>query len=50
MFRRLTAISPSEFRKWCGFALMLLVPGSFVAFAVLWIVRQLGVQALRQGR
>ena len=41
MFHRLTEITPSELKKWLMFALMLLVPGSFVAFAVLWLVRQI---------
>ena len=41
MFHRLTAISPGELKKWLLFALMLLVPGSFIAIAALWLARQL---------
>lgn len=33
MYSRLTA-SPPELRKWCGYALILLVPGSFVVLPV----------------
>ena len=41
MFHRLTAITPSELKKWLVFALILFVPGSFVAFAALWLARQI---------
>ena len=47
MYSRLTA-PPPELRKWCAYALILLVPGSFVVLPVVWLVRLLGVQALRR--
>ena len=39
MYRRLTASFSPELRKWCAYALILLVPGSFVMLPVLWLVR-----------
>ena len=39
MFRVLTTSSPRELMKWCAYALVLLVPGSFVVLPVLWLVR-----------
>jgi hypothetical protein len=38
MYSRLTA-SPPELRKWCVYALVLLVPGSFVVLPALWFAR-----------
>ena len=39
MFRCLKTPSPPELRKWGAYALILLVPGSFVILPVLWLVR-----------
>ena len=44
MYNRLMAISPPELRKWCAYALILLVPGSFVVIPVLWLVRLMRVE------
>jgi hypothetical protein len=49
MFRQLLAFSPRDLGKCCAYALILLAPGSFVVLPVLWLVRLVGVLALRQG-
>ncbi len=49
MFSRLRTTSPREFGKWCAYALVLLVPASFVVLAVFWLVREYGVRAPRRG-
>ncbi len=39
--RRFTELpSSAELGKWCACALLLLVPGSFIALPVIWIVRR----------
>ena len=50
MFRRLMTSSPREFGKYCAYALILLAPGSFVVFPVMWLLKLVAVQASRQGR
>lgn len=45
MFRSLPPLSARELGKWCGYALVLLLPGSFVVLPVLWLVRLDGVRA-----
>ena len=47
MYRYLPALSP-DLRKWCAYALLVLAPGSFVVLPVLWLVRLMGVHALRR--
>ena len=41
MFRALASSSPLELRKWGAYALVLLVPGSFVVLPVFLLVRHL---------
>jgi hypothetical protein len=43
MFRTLALPSLTELRKWCAYALVLAVPGSFVVLPVFWLVRHLAV-------
>lgn len=46
MFSRQTA-SPREFRKWCAYALLLLMPGSMLVLPLLWLFRRNGGPAVR---
>ncbi len=39
MLRRLIASSPHELGKWCAYAVILLVPGTFVVLPVMWLIR-----------
>jgi hypothetical protein len=39
MFRRLTALSPREIRKWCACAALMLIPGSSLVLLALFIAR-----------
>jgi hypothetical protein len=39
MLGRLKASLPHNLGKWCAYALILLVPGSFIALPVMWLVR-----------
>jgi len=41
MYRFMTPIAPRELTRWCGYALVLLTPGSFVVVPVLWLARHL---------
>lgn len=41
--------SPTQFGKWCAYALVLLAPGSFVILAVFWLVRLLGLRLRARG-
>jgi len=43
---RYPRVSPREIAKWCVYALVLLVPGSFVFLPVMWLVRH----GVAQGR
>jgi hypothetical protein len=44
MNTRLTA-SPPELRKWCMYAVILLLPGSFVVLPALWLVKFIGARS-----
>jgi len=48
MLRRFEELSPQELKKWCAYALVLLVPGSFVILPVFWLVRLVGARTARQ--
>jgi hypothetical protein len=48
MFNRLIASLPRDLGKWCGCALVLLAPGSFVILPLLWLIRQFGVHTARR--
>ena len=43
MFRYLASPSPAELRKWGAYALLLLVPGSFVFLPAFWLARRLAI-------
>jgi hypothetical protein len=45
---RLMRSPPRELTKWCAYAVLLLVPGSFLVLPMLWLVRLFGAQASRQ--
>jgi hypothetical protein len=43
MTLRLTALPPAT-GKWCAYALLLFMPGSFILLPALWLVRYVGDQ------
>ncbi|HZM46939.1 MAG TPA: hypothetical protein VFC14_19125 [Burkholderiales bacterium] len=49
MFRSPASPSPLELRKWGAYALLLLVPGSFVFLPAFWLARRLAI-ASRTGK
>jgi hypothetical protein len=50
MFRRLQGLSPRESGKWGVYAVVLLLPGSFIALPLWWIARPLYARILRRDR
>jgi hypothetical protein len=40
MFRALTPSSPRELTKWCAYAAVLLLPGSFIVLPAVWLIRR----------
>jgi hypothetical protein len=49
MFRRLQGLSPRESGKWGMYAVVLLLPGSFIALPLWWIARPLYARMVRRG-
>ena len=39
MYTHFLASSPPESVKWCAYALVLLLPGSFVVVPALWLIK-----------
>jgi hypothetical protein len=47
MFRRVIASPPRSLSRWCGYALILLTPGSFIVLPLFWLLKVFGFQASR---
>jgi hypothetical protein len=45
VFQTLMAMPPREIARWCGYAFLLLAPGSFVILPVLWLARHVALKA-----